>query len=80
VLPCYWIYWEVGRELQKKGSEDTDYQRWIDQYASEEFGHSVEQVLTMMNAEAEGLGTESREVLKDLFEKSSSPCLKTTLR
>jgi thiaminase/transcriptional activator TenA len=71
VLPCYWIYWEVGKELQKKGSEDTDYQKWIDQYASEEFGHSVEQVLMMMNAEAEGLDTESREVLKDLFEKSS---------
>jgi thiaminase/transcriptional activator TenA len=71
VLPCYWIYWEIGKELQIKGSPDADYQRWIDQYASEEFGHSVEQVLRMMNTEAQGLDSSSREVLKELFETSS---------
>ena len=30
VLPCYWIYWEVGRELLRRGSPDPRYQRWID--------------------------------------------------
>lgn len=34
VLPCYWIYLEVGKELKKKGSKKPDYQRWIDNYSS----------------------------------------------
>jgi thiaminase/transcriptional activator TenA len=71
VLPCYWIYWEVGKELQKAGSPAADYQRWIDQYASQEFGHAVEQVLAMMNAEAENLDARTREVLKELFQTSA---------
>ena len=29
VLPCYWIYWEVGKELLRLGSPDPRYQRWI---------------------------------------------------
>src|ERR1700739_4577987 len=38
VLPCYWIYWEVGKHLLERGSPDARYQRWIDTYAGEEFG------------------------------------------
>lgn len=37
VLPCYWIYLEVGRSLAAQGSPDERYQRWIDTYAGEEF-------------------------------------------
>ncbi len=29
VLPCYWIYVEVGRALLERGSPDPRYQRWI---------------------------------------------------
>jgi thiaminase/transcriptional activator TenA len=67
VLPCYWIYWEVGKELVKKGSKDPDYQRWINQYAGEEYGNVVRQVLDMMNAEAARLDAESRRAAKNLF-------------
>ncbi len=45
VLPCYWIYWEVGKELVTRGSPDPRYQRWIDTYADEEFGGVVLEVL-----------------------------------
>jgi thiaminase (transcriptional activator TenA) len=45
VLPCYWIYWRVGRVLADRGSPDPRYQRWIDSYASEDFGSVVSDVL-----------------------------------
>ena len=35
VLPCYWIYWEVGKHLLERGSPDPRYQRWIDTYAAD---------------------------------------------
>lgn len=46
VLPCYWIYWEVGKRLLKQGSPDRRYQRWIDTYADDEYATLVRQVLT----------------------------------
>lgn len=47
VLPCYWIYWEVGKELVQRGSPDPRYQRWIDTYGGEQFATVVQQVLDL---------------------------------
>jgi thiaminase/transcriptional activator TenA len=53
VLPCYWIYWEVGKQLVRLGSPDPRYQRWIDTYGGDEFGAVVRDVIT----EADSVGT-----------------------
>src|SRR3954467_12769933 len=45
LLPCYWIYWEVGKELERAGSADPLFSRWIGTYASEEFGSVVRAVV-----------------------------------
>ena len=47
VLPCYWIYAEVGAELLARGSTDPRYQRWIDSYGGEDFAATVTEVLTL---------------------------------
>lgn len=49
VLPCYWIYREVGRELARKGSPEPRYQRWIDSYADEAFDTLVREVLAVVD-------------------------------
>jgi thiaminase (transcriptional activator TenA) len=50
LLPCYWIYWEVGKELERAGSANPLYARWISTYASEEFGAVVRAVLAATDA------------------------------
>ena len=47
VLPCYWIYAEVGAALLARGSSDRRYQRWIDSYGGDEFAATVAQVLEL---------------------------------
>jgi thiaminase (transcriptional activator TenA) len=47
VLPCYWIYWEVGKHLLGRGSPDPRYQRWIDTYGAEEFGDEAREVIAV---------------------------------
>ncbi len=54
VLPCYWIYWEVGKELKKTGSKDAAYQKWIDQYSGDAYGASVQKAIAIMNEAARG--------------------------
>ena len=46
-LPCFWIYWEVGKTLEERGSPEPIYQQWIANYASEAFGTVVQQVLNL---------------------------------
>jgi thiaminase/transcriptional activator TenA len=47
ILPCYWIYARMGRDLLARGSSDARYQKWIDSYGGEEFAATVAQVLEL---------------------------------
>ena len=41
LLPCFWIYAEVGRDIFSRAAVDNPYRAWIDTYAGEEFGEAV---------------------------------------
>ena len=60
LLPCYWIYWEVGRELARRGSPDRLYQRWIDAYSSDDFATVVDDVRDLLDSVATELGPPAR--------------------
>jgi thiaminase (transcriptional activator TenA) len=47
VLPCLWIYGEVGQHLHGQGSPNPVYQRWIDTYAGPEYASQVTEVLDL---------------------------------
>lgn len=70
-LPCYWIYWEVGKELERRGAPVPIYQRWIDTYAGEEFAEVVQQVIALTDTVAETLTAEERERLAEHFVMTS---------
>jgi thiaminase/transcriptional activator TenA len=70
-LPCYWIYWEVGKELQRQGSPISIYQRWIDTYASEEFATVVKDVIALTDQIVEPLTPEDRERVEEHFVMTS---------
>jgi len=71
LLPCYWIYWEVGKELERRGSPDPLYARWIGTYASEEFGSVVRAVLDCTDALAGPLGSAERAAMGRHFVTTS---------
>jgi len=50
ILPCYWIYWEVGKALVARGSPDPRYKLWIDTYGDAGFGQAVTGVLEACDA------------------------------
>jgi len=71
LLPCYWIYWEVGKTLERAGSRDPLYARWIGTYASEEFGAEVRAVLDCTDTLAAALGEEARAAMRRHFVTTS---------
>jgi thiaminase/transcriptional activator TenA len=47
VVPCFWIYAEVGKNLKEAGSPNPVYQRWIDSYGGDEYLHEVQLLLDL---------------------------------
>src|SRR6266542_1980258 len=67
LLPCYWIYWEVGKALERSGSPDPLYARWIGTYASTEFGEVVQGVLDCVDRLAGEVRPVELEAMKRHF-------------
>jgi thiaminase/transcriptional activator TenA len=67
LLPCYWIYWQVGKELLGRGSPDPLYRRWIETYGGEEFAAIVRAVLALTDRLGPELNEGERERVAERF-------------
>lgn len=45
LLPCFWIYAEIGRDILARATRPNPYDAWIDTYAGEEFHEAVRGVI-----------------------------------
>lgn len=45
LLPCFWIYAEIGADIHARAAKDNRFQPWIDTYAGEEFHDAVHAVI-----------------------------------
>ena len=67
VLPCYWIYREVGKALLERGSPNPRYHKWIDTYGGEDFGVLVEAVLDLTDRVCEDLNPSQKARVGEAF-------------
>jgi len=56
ILPCFWLYMEVGKELLKRGSRELTYQRWIDTYSSPGYAQAVKGIVEVADVAVDGAG------------------------
>jgi thiaminase/transcriptional activator TenA len=52
LLPCFWIYAEVGRDIHARAAAANPYQAWIDTYAGEDFHRAVAVMIEATDAAA----------------------------
>ncbi len=71
VLPCYWIYWEVGKHLIKLGSPNPSYQQWINTYGAGEFGDEAREVIAATEELSLSLGQKERDRVTSHFVTTS---------
>ena len=67
LLPCFWIYREVGNHIYKHTVANNPYQMWIDTYASEEFSEQVDQAIAITDEVAEHASPAVRESMMEAF-------------
>ncbi len=71
LLPCFWIYREVGYHVRKNSVNNNPYQRWIDTYSDEVFHLGVEKAIALLNKSAEKVSEHELERMKVLFRMST---------
>ena len=71
VLPCFWIYREVGLHIASQTVPDNPYQAWIDTYSDPGFGAVVDRMIAITDQAAEQSSLEIREAMHLAYRQSS---------
>jgi thiaminase (transcriptional activator TenA) len=71
ILPCYWLYYEIGEKLKADTPQEPIYQEWIAAYGGDWFRELVEEQINRLDAIAETVTEKDRERMKEHFTLSS---------
>ncbi len=67
MLPCYWLYADIGKTYQDAKPQQTIYQNWIQTYASEWFQTSTQEQIDLLDRLAEEASDKEREKMMEQF-------------
>ena len=70
LLPCFWIYWDVGNAIARKAVPNNKYQAWIDTYSDEGFGEAVRLVKASTDVAAAQATASTQERMTTAFIRS----------
>jgi thiaminase/transcriptional activator TenA len=71
LLPCFWIYWDVGTTIARAAAPDNPYRAWIETYADEAFGEAVRMVIGITDRAAAGATSATRSRMMQAFIRST---------
>ncbi|TCM59889.1 thiaminase/transcriptional activator TenA [Acinetobacter calcoaceticus] len=81
LLPCFWIYAEVGKDIinnanqntanEGEAAQDNPYQAWIDTYAGEEFNLAVDKVKDIIDQVAARCDADTIEKMHQAYTKGA---------
>ena len=71
LLPCFWIYAEVGNDIVQHSVPNNPYQAWIDTYAGEEFNQAVNNVLATIDRVASHCDADTLEKMHQAYTRGA---------
>ena len=74
LLPCFWIYRDVGREIYARSAGSlaaNPYARWIETYAGDDFDASVQRAIEITDRVAADASAADRQRMRRAFETCS---------
>ena len=71
LLPCFWLYWDVGSAIARRAEAANPYRAWIDTYADEAFGTAVRTVIGITDRAAAATTEAIRARMMSAFVRSS---------
>ncbi len=71
LLPCFWIYAEVGKDIVNQSVANNPYQAWVDTYSGEHFNEAVRNVLATIDRIAERVDADTIEKMHQAYTKGA---------
>lgn len=71
LLPCYWLYAQIGAHMAKLTSPKPLYQAFFDAYASDDFTTSTNQMLDLVNQTAAASSPDVQTQMATAFKRSA---------
>ncbi|MEL6442322.1 MAG: thiaminase II [Cyanobacteria bacterium J06621_8] len=71
VLPCFWIYLEVGKHVHQLAGDANPYQKWINTYIDPDFEASVQEIIKITNELASKVTLEEMTMMMQVFYRAS---------
>jgi thiaminase (transcriptional activator TenA) len=71
LLPCFWIYAEVGRDIHARAAPVNPYRAWIDTYAGEDFHAAVRAMIAATDEAADGASPSLRERMQAAYTRAT---------
>jgi len=67
LLPCFWIYQEVGLDIHKNAASQNPYQKWIDMYSGEDFQGVVKNAIELTDRVAKYASRKQLQQMEEAF-------------
>lgn len=67
ILPCFWVYWEVGCAIKAIARSPNPYAAWINTYADPGFGEATRRVRTLVDHAASLATPSTRAAMAKAF-------------
>lgn len=67
LLPCFWIYHDVGQRLRRSSHPEHPYRSWLETYADESFTASTEQAIQIVGTAAAAADERTRGAMRRIF-------------
>jgi thiaminase (transcriptional activator TenA) len=71
VLPCFWIYREIGCEIKNTAAPDNAYRAWIDTYGDPGFGAAVDGMIALADRTAAAASADDRAAMLAAFRRAA---------
>ena len=70
LLPCFWLYWDVGCAIARSAAPQNPYKAWIDTYSDEHFGDAVLTVIAIADRAADTASAKTRTRMLAVFARA----------
>ena len=70
LLPCFWLYWDVGCAIARSAAPQNPYKAWIDTYSDEHFGAAVRAVIAIADRAADTASAKTRTRMLAVFARA----------
>lgn len=67
LLPCFWIYQEVGHHIEQTSVEGNPYQLWIETYSDDAYDKVVDRMISITESVASAASSATRSRMSEAF-------------